>query len=444
LTNDRINIAFWNLDNLFDVEATPIATDFEFTPEKGWTDEVLQKKIENIGKVIRSMHNSEGPDLLGLCEVENKTLLKGPVRTSEGNEIKGLVEIIGRDDYEIAHVDSPDLRGIDACLIYSNKMFELLEIKPYVMNFRYPTRDVFYVKLRVKKNNSELHVFVNHWPSRVLKKGSCEPTDTEFSRFVVGEACSKLVNDLLKISLADLNSKTTEQDFLDNAKLINELEQRWNQNILFMGDFNDDPFDKSITKYLGARPIKNCFYQKLNHEITPPTSEDDPKHHDKTSGLIDYEKYYGSVKTTLEIARVNGEKDKNDKQYYMETKAPLFNCMWKLFPEVFSLYYYKEDSRNLFDQFIISRGILFNSSNLEMQLNTVRVHNDGLTIRDLPEDKFGSNYEKFHITQKDTPYTFEFTNPQNPNGNIRIRKGIVPLSGYSDHYPITGIIKIGG
>jgi len=72
LTNDRINIAFWNLDNLFDVEATPIATDFEFTPEKGWTDEVLQKKIENIGKVIRSMHNSEGPDLLGLCEVEIK------------------------------------------------------------------------------------------------------------------------------------------------------------------------------------------------------------------------------------------------------------------------------------------------------------------------------------------------------------------------------------
>lgn len=259
---------------------------------------------------------------------------------------------------------------------------------------------------------------------------------------MVGEACSKLVNDLLKISLADLNSKTTERDFLNNQELINELELRWNQNILFMGDFNDDPFDKSITKYLGARPIKNYFYEKINHGNTIPTYGDTPQYSDKGQKLIEYEKYYGSLKTTLEIARVNGEKDKNDKQYYMETKAPLFNCMWKLFPEVFSLYYYREDSRNLFDQFIISRGMLFNLSKLEMQLNTGYVHNDGLTIRDLPDDKFGSNPEKFHITQKDNPKTFEFINPQNPNGNIRIRKGIVPLSGFSDHFPISGIIRI--
>lgn len=151
MTKDRINIAFWNLGNLFDVEATPIATDFEFTPEKGWTLEVLQKKIENIGEVIKSLHNGEGPDLIGLCEVENKRLLEGPIKTAEGHEINGLVKTIGRDDYEIAHVDSPDLRGIDTCLIYSNKMFELLEVKPYVMNFRYSTRDVFYVKLKIKK-----------------------------------------------------------------------------------------------------------------------------------------------------------------------------------------------------------------------------------------------------------------------------------------------------
>jgi len=35
-------------------------------PEKGWTGEVLTKKVENLTKVIKSMHNGESPDLIGL------------------------------------------------------------------------------------------------------------------------------------------------------------------------------------------------------------------------------------------------------------------------------------------------------------------------------------------------------------------------------------------
>ncbi len=38
-----IKIAFWNLENLFDANKNYIATDLEFTPEKGWTDEVKNK-----------------------------------------------------------------------------------------------------------------------------------------------------------------------------------------------------------------------------------------------------------------------------------------------------------------------------------------------------------------------------------------------------------------
>ena len=39
-----LKAAFWNLQNLFDTTASPIATDFEFTPEHGWTEEVQAKK----------------------------------------------------------------------------------------------------------------------------------------------------------------------------------------------------------------------------------------------------------------------------------------------------------------------------------------------------------------------------------------------------------------
>ena len=65
---------------------------------------------------------------------------------------------------------SPDIREIDTCLIYSNSIFEFIKSKSYNMDLRYPTRDIFYVKLKVLSNNSNLHVFVNHWPSRRGKR----------------------------------------------------------------------------------------------------------------------------------------------------------------------------------------------------------------------------------------------------------------------------------
>jgi hypothetical protein len=70
----------------------------------------------------------------------------------------------------------------------------------------------------------------------------------------------------------------------------------------------------------------------------------------------------------------------------LEIKSPLFNCTSFGIPENFLLYYYKEDIRNLFDQFMISRSMLFNISKLEMQFNEVQMFNENLTIKDLPID----------------------------------------------------------
>src|SRR3712207_2199926 len=95
-----IKIAFWNLGNLFDTKATPIAADFEFTPTRGWTQEVLDKKIENLSYIIGQLHGDIGPDLLGLCEIENEGLAQE------------LINEVGKDDLEVAkYDDSPDIRG---------------------------------------------------------------------------------------------------------------------------------------------------------------------------------------------------------------------------------------------------------------------------------------------------------------------------------------------
>ena len=70
-----IKIAFWNLGNLFDINLSETALVHEFTPARGWAEEVLDKKIENLAEVIRLLNDDgQGPDLLGICEVENEKI----------------------------------------------------------------------------------------------------------------------------------------------------------------------------------------------------------------------------------------------------------------------------------------------------------------------------------------------------------------------------------
>ena len=144
-SNSVVKVAFWNVGNLFDTEQKYIAMDFQFIPQKGWTEEVKNKKLDNLASVIKSMdfgiegNENREPDLLGLSEVENKYVLQE------------LIDRLGSDKYIIAdYWDGPDLRGIDTCLIYSKDKFDLLETKGFSIDFRYPTRDIFLTKLKGK------------------------------------------------------------------------------------------------------------------------------------------------------------------------------------------------------------------------------------------------------------------------------------------------------
>ena len=71
----EIKLAFWNVGNLFDTTASPLAADLEFTPEQGWTPQAYDVKIKALAGVIRQLHDGAGPDLLGLCEIENDDIL---------------------------------------------------------------------------------------------------------------------------------------------------------------------------------------------------------------------------------------------------------------------------------------------------------------------------------------------------------------------------------
>ncbi len=386
----EFSVAFWNLQNLFDVNSSEIAKDLEFIPEKGWSSEVLEKKMENLSKALRSMNNGNAPDLVGFCEIESEKLARE------------LCEKTRSGYYEVAkYIDGSDIRGIDTCLIYAKDIFNCVETRSFRINFRYPTRDIFLAKLRLKENNSELSILVNHWPSRRGKKDGFDQNDTEFSRCMVAENCGRIVDDLLKIPFDEL--KDLPHDILPDKNYVDMINARWNKNVLLMGDFNDDPYDKSISKYLRAKNDREVFVE-LNE--------------------------------TLEILR-NTDRDRTDKQHYLEYTPPLYNCMWNL--SGFSHYHWRNNSTHLFDQFIISRGLLRGVQKLKMNLENVRVFNDGLTIgENLSSDYFvPKDPERYHPAQKGIPMTFEYL-----RNNSWIPKHRKPNTGFSDHFPIQGTINV--
>ncbi len=76
---DEHFIAFWNVENLFDVSTSNDRPEYlkkKLKNElKGWTAAVLKKKISQLVKIIVQMNDDTGPDILGLCEIENENVV---------------------------------------------------------------------------------------------------------------------------------------------------------------------------------------------------------------------------------------------------------------------------------------------------------------------------------------------------------------------------------
>ncbi len=213
---DTLVVAFYNQENLFDVKDDPENDDSEFLPssKKEWTEERFEKKIFNMARVIRSMNNSNGPDILGLCEVENQSVLETMVA-------KHLADL----GYQIVYKESPDKRGIDVGLIFKQNKFKFLSMNADTVDLpdHYPTRLILNANLLTKTKDT-LHVFVNHWPSR---RGGSEASDPN------------------RIAAAQKLKEGIER-FVEKSPKT---------NILAMGDFNDEPTNTSIKETLNAQPF---------------------------------------------------------------------------------------------------------------------------------------------------------------------------------------------
>src|SRR5919199_365833 len=107
-------LAWWNLENLFDEENSPRRTEkLQRTigaDLAGWTPARRDRKVAQLASVIARMNNGAGPDLLGVCEVENRYVLDLLVGALAGR-------LAGRT-YHVVRADTDDARGIDVAFIY--------------------------------------------------------------------------------------------------------------------------------------------------------------------------------------------------------------------------------------------------------------------------------------------------------------------------------------
>ena len=178
---DQHFIAWWNLENLFDVEDTPPPDRPEWLASalanelKGWTAEVLAKKIARLVWVIKQMNSGAGPDLLGVCEVENRNVLLQLVDALGG---------LGRN-YQVIHHPSDDGRGIDVAFVYDADKYEWDGVVyDCAVQKRSATRDIIQANLTTAKGRDFI-VIGNHWPSRSGGEYKSAPY-----RMMVGEILS--------------------------------------------------------------------------------------------------------------------------------------------------------------------------------------------------------------------------------------------------------------
>ena len=153
----RFRVVSWNVENLFDIHHDSLKNDREFLPDalRHWNYTRYKKKLTDMARVITAVGEWEPPALVGLCEVENDTVLRDLTRRSPLKEL----------NYRYVMTDSPDLRGIDVALLYQRDLFKLLSFRsvsiPPLKQFR-PTRDLLHVSGLLLTGDT-LDVFVCHF-----------------------------------------------------------------------------------------------------------------------------------------------------------------------------------------------------------------------------------------------------------------------------------------
>lgn len=212
----------YNVENLFDTYDDPDTNDNEFLPEgnRRWTNKRYYHKLRQIAKVIHAAGEWDTPALIGLCEVENDTVLthlltRTPLRNQQ---------------YRYCMTNGSDKRGINVALLYQRDKFRYLghqsvKIRHRSANER-STRDILHVWGELITGDT-LDVCVCHFPSKYGGE-----KESESRRMDAARTLRRLCDSLVSV--------------------------RSNKQLILMGDFNDAPESKSV-HYIIGNDFHNLF-----------------------------------------------------------------------------------------------------------------------------------------------------------------------------------------
>ncbi|MBO7120125.1 MAG: endonuclease/exonuclease/phosphatase family protein [Bacteroidaceae bacterium] len=207
-------VVWWNVENVFDCQHDTLKDDHEFLPEGTyhWTKSRYWKKLDDLSRTIAAIAGDDGwPMIVGMCEVENDTVLRDLTRRSP----------LRRARYSYIHEEGPDRRGVDVALLYDSLQFRLVGHKAIAIPSKEhgfnPTRDILHAWGICTALPDTLHIIVVHLPSRA---GSGRKGEMH-RRIVVGKLC----------------------------ELLDELAGK---SVVLMGDFNAEPTDK-VFRSIGQR-----------------------------------------------------------------------------------------------------------------------------------------------------------------------------------------------
>ena len=181
----KLVVMTFNVENLFDTHDDPEKVDETFLPatkkknekhlqgcmqikvEKwrrqctdwDWSEKVLQTKLDRIGQVIRSVNQGNGPDILFLQEVENKSVLER-LRKSYLNGLKYRESLL---------LEGKDARGIDVAILSRYPFVKKAELLPIEFSRDTnkkrikDTREILFTSVKVK--GEEINLYSVHFPA---------------------------------------------------------------------------------------------------------------------------------------------------------------------------------------------------------------------------------------------------------------------------------------
>lgn len=333
--------AFWNLENLFAPENFPgrepwIAQRLA-SYLRGWTQTLFTTKLDQLTSILCQMNNSQGPDILGVCEVENKYVLEQLTARMNG--------VLHDRNYNVVHADSTqDYRGIDTAFVFDTNEYTVdpNTIFSHFVLRRTGTRDITQVTFTTQRGH-DLIALCNHWPSR-----SGGAYESRGYRMTAGETLSYWHQRI--------------------------WEERGNDiPIIAVGDFNDDPFDESL---------------KIHARAT---------------------RERGDVERAQSAVRFY-----NLAWRYMEQQVRDHDGNPKLLHG--TLYF--DGNGNVFDQILVSKGLLLQNSPIVVIEDSARIE----IFPEMVDHRVAYGPIRFGI----------------PNGNVAKN---VNTNGFSDHFPVSVVLR---